>query len=124
MEAIEINLYNSLKKYYNHLFNTGYSGSGDLEKLLVYIFITEIFEYSLVPYINDEDYNIIGKALSCLYGSTCSISYPNTTCSSYFLEDILNPLKNELRLVENSIGNLYSRDDEARNPRSVENNTF
>lgn len=87
MGVSKIDLYEALKRYYNHLFNTGYSKPNDLEKLLIYIFIEELYEYPMSSYIKEEDYNIIGNALNCLYGSTCALSYPETKCSSYFLNN-------------------------------------
>lgn len=120
MEAIAINLYNSLKKYYNHLFNTGYAVPSDTEKLLVYTFIEEIFEYSLVPYIEEEDYLTIGNALNCLYGSTCVLPHPEIKCSNYFLPEEIGTPVVEFRRSED--GTL--RDSEDGVPRITEEDTF
>lgn len=120
MDIVTTNLYDSLKKYYNHLFNTGYSTSSDLEKLLVYTFIEEIFEYSLVPYIDEKDYTILNEALNCLYGTSCILPYPRVICSGYFLSDVLNPLQIDTRRTEEG----DFRVDEDSNPRITEEKAF
>lgn len=69
-------LFKSLKAYYNTLFNTGYKKYSDVNKLLVFNFITELLTEDMRVYITEHDYRIIQNALNCLYGSSCLISYP------------------------------------------------
>lgn len=76
MELVK-KLFKSLKTYYNTLFNTGYKKYSDVNKLLVFNFITELLTGDMRVYITEPDYRIIQNALNCLYGSSCLISYPN-----------------------------------------------
>ena len=69
-------LFNSLSKYFNHLQNTGYFSQKNVNKLLAFSLIEE-FLHDCQGYLDSGDYLDINKALSCLYGSTCLIPYPN-----------------------------------------------
>lgn len=86
MEAVSTNLYQSLKRYYNHLFNSGYSPKSNSEKLLILLFISELIDTQKTPSIYDtlilsrEELTILERALHCLYGSSCEIKYPDIDC--------------------------------------------
>ena len=69
-------LFKSLKTYYNTLFNTGYKKYSDVDKLLVYNYLIEILTGDMRIYVDEYDYRIIQRALNCIYGSSCLISYP------------------------------------------------
>ena len=101
------NLYKSLKTYYNTLFNTGYRKYPEVYKLLVYDFITELLTGDLRMYITESDYRKIMKALSCLYGSSCLISYPsyltdNSMFGNTFSDSVvrITEMNNNIRLTE------------------------
>ena len=70
-------LYNALSKYFTVLSNTGYMNKTDTLKLYVYVTIVRLFYTVFREYITEQDYEIIDKALYCLYGSNCLISYPD-----------------------------------------------
>lgn len=66
-----------LSRYYNTLSNTGYKSYKEVNKLILLIFIEELLQDNILSlYISDKDYNIINSALSCLYGTSCLIPYP------------------------------------------------
>lgn len=71
------NVYNSLHKYFTSLSNTGYVKNKEVNKLLVYISIQELLDNDFRGLVSAEDYELINKALYCLYGSTCLIPYPD-----------------------------------------------
>lgn len=70
-------VYNSLTSYFTSLNNIGYRKQSDVNKLLVFITIQEVLDNDFRGLVSEEDYDIINKALYCLYGSTCLIPYPD-----------------------------------------------
>ena len=74
--VVEDSLFNSLYRYFSTLEVTGYKGQKDVDKLLVLSFLYHLFDPDTVDFITEEDYQLIDKALYCLYGSTCLIPYP------------------------------------------------
>lgn len=70
-------VYNSLTSYFTSLKNIGYRKQSDVNKLLVFITIQEVLDNDFRGLVSEEDYDIINKALYCLYGSTCLIPYPD-----------------------------------------------
>ena len=62
--------------YFNALSNFGYKNQDEVNKLLAYIFISDLINGPMRVYIKEPDLKIISKALNCLYGSTCLIPYP------------------------------------------------
>lgn len=69
--------YNILLNYFKHLSNTGYYKQTELNKMLLYITILDLLMNDFRGLVNSEDYNIINKALYCLYGSSCLIPFPD-----------------------------------------------
>lgn len=70
-------VYNSLTSYFTSLKNIGYRKQSDVNRLLVFIAIQELLDNDFRGLVSEEDYDIINKALYCLYGSTCLIPYPD-----------------------------------------------
>lgn len=66
----------SLEKYFNSLSKLGYIGYKEVDKLIVLIFIYELLDSECKSFITEDEYTTISKALYCLYGSTCLLSYP------------------------------------------------
>lgn len=66
----------SFSSYFNALTQFGYKKQSDVNRLLAYDFIGEILTGEMRFFITEEDYKIIEQALSCLYGSSCLIPYP------------------------------------------------
>lgn len=85
-------LYESLRRYFTGLENTGYRKQRDVDRLLILIMIIELLCGELFCFIDEDDKKVIDKALSCLYGSNCLIPYPNKYSKSvnYFID---NPCK-------------------------------
>lgn len=65
--------FNSLTHYFNVLENTGYVKDQEVFNLLLLSFYDDFLSEYI---ITEDDYNEIMKALNCIYGESCSISYP------------------------------------------------
>jgi hypothetical protein len=74
---------NSVGVYFNALTQFGYKKQDDVNRLLVYSFIEEFLTGEMRYYITEEDYKLIERALSCLYGSSCLIPYPQYINNDY-----------------------------------------
>lgn len=76
-------LKDSLSRYFNSLSNSGYINHEEVDKLLILTFIQELLDSDCREFITADEYLNIHKALYCLCGQTCLISYPeyksNTT---------------------------------------------
>lgn len=73
MNAVNNYLLNSLISYFNALSKLGYLSYNKVNKLIAALFITEILEWAV---ITEEDYRDIENALTCLFGSSCLLPYP------------------------------------------------
>ena len=69
-------VYDALNRYFNILSHTGYKSYDNVYSLITFIFMNEFIEGPFTYYITEEDYDIISKAMYCLYG-TCLIPYPS-----------------------------------------------
>lgn len=67
----------AINRYFHTLSNLGYKKDIDVYRLIVYIFIEELLYGSWSYFITERDYNIIDRALYCLYGTSCTIPYPD-----------------------------------------------
>lgn len=70
-------LYNSLTHYFTALSKLGYYKYSDVKKLLVLLFYREFVFNDYRGLISRSDYQLIERALDCLYGTTCLIPYPD-----------------------------------------------
>lgn len=69
--------------YFNALTQFGYKNPQDVNRLLIYNFIGELLTGDMRYFITEEDYKTIERALSCLYGSSCLIPYPQYANNDY-----------------------------------------
>lgn len=70
-------IYESLCSYYHTLELKGYVPYGNMEKLLILIFLHDFVFHDYRGLLSKEDYRTIEQALDCLYGTTCLIPYPD-----------------------------------------------
>ena len=70
-------IYNALTSYYNALEKLGYMSNSQAQKLLLLIFYRDFVFNDYRGLISKEDYQLIERALNCLYGTTCLIPYPD-----------------------------------------------
>lgn len=82
--GITDDVYKSIETYFNALSHFGYKKQSDVDKLIIYSFIEELLTGDLRGFISEEDYQYIGRALECLYGTSCLIPYPQ-----YINNDVL-----------------------------------
>lgn len=70
-------IYSYLTKYYDILSQTGHLGKAVSHRLLVLSFLKDYVMRDYRGILTEEDYRDIEKALECLYGSNCLMSYPD-----------------------------------------------
>lgn len=70
-------VYESLAKYYHALENTGYMSYPNVVKLLILAFYKDFVYHDYRAVLSKNDYRLIERALDCLYGTSCLISYPD-----------------------------------------------
>lgn len=70
-------IYNAITQYYTALSKLGYYKYGDVFSLLVLCFLRDFVYQDYRGILSKSDYNIIEKALNCLFGSNCLIPYPD-----------------------------------------------
>ena len=70
-------IYNALSQYFTVLKKTGYYKYADVMKLLVLIFYNEFVFSDFRGKLSKADYQLIERALNCLYGTSCLIPYPD-----------------------------------------------
>ena len=69
-------IFKAIESYFNAATKLGYVKDSDLDKLLVYIFIQEILEGDMSYFVDEKDFRLMEKALSCLFGTSCLLPYP------------------------------------------------
>ena len=70
-------LYDSLSSYYHALELHGYMSYSHAQKLLLLIFYRDFCFHDYRGLLSKEDYQLIERALDCLWGSSCLIPYPD-----------------------------------------------
>lgn len=98
----------SMGIYFNTLAQLGYKKQSDVDRLLVYGFFEELLTGEMRYFITEEDYRKIEQALSCLYGSSCLLPYPQYANDDYLFghvgsSGLINPRITEdsnIRLTE------------------------
>lgn len=70
-------VYNAITQYYTALSKLGYYKYGDVFSLLVLCFLNDFVYQDYRGTLSKSDYDIIEKALNCLFGSNCLIPYPD-----------------------------------------------
>ena len=69
-------IYNSLSHYFSALCKLGHYKQGDVNKLIVLIYLNTLLSENFRGHVNGDDYATIERALNCLYGTSCLIPYP------------------------------------------------
>ena len=113
--AVEIinDVFNSVGTYFNALTQFGYKKQGDVDKLLVYSFIEEMLTGEMRFFVTEAHYRLIEQALSCLYGSSCLIPYPQYANDDYLFGHIEGGGLISPRITEDS--NIrFTEDDRVR----------
>lgn len=95
-------LYAALSSYYNALSKKGYMAHHHALKLLVLIFYREFVYHDYEGRISEQDYRLIGRALNCLYGSTCLIPYPDYLKMGKLHLGKITEMANRLKVLENT----------------------
>ena len=70
-------IYNAITQYYSVLHKMGYYAYKDVYKMLVLCFYRDFVFNDYRGILSRKDYHEIEKALSCLFGSSCLIPYPD-----------------------------------------------
>lgn len=91
---------NVLNRYFHTLSVLGYKKDKDVYNLIVYLFLEELLCGSMSQFITEKDYNIIDKALYCLYGTSCMMPYPDYK-KTYL--DVVKSAPDEYRISEDGI---------------------
>lgn len=76
MEQVTNTSYEALTRYFHTLSVLGYKNYDEVTKMVVLLYIEEIFSTVLGNFVTDKDYRTISNVLHCLYGDTCLIPYP------------------------------------------------
>lgn len=69
-------VFKSISIYFNTLSQLGYKKQSDVDKLIIYAFIEEMLTGEMRIFVTEDDYRVIEQALTCLYGSSCLLPYP------------------------------------------------
>lgn len=92
----------SLSKYYSVLEKTGHVKYLDSQKLLVLSFLWSMVYSDFNAYLTKEDYHTIERALDCLYGTTCLITYPDYLKMGKLYLGRMTELAQRVKTVENN----------------------
>lgn len=95
-------VYNALCHYFTALSKLGYYKQGDVDKLLVLIYINTLLSDDYRGHISDEDYAAIERALNCLYGTSCLIPYPEFKKMGNLKLGDLTELAQRVKNIENT----------------------
>lgn len=112
-------LYNALTKYYHALELKGYMANSHAVKLLILIFFRDFVFHDYRGLITKEDYRLIEKALDCIYGSTCLISYPDyLKMGKLYLGEMTEMAQRVKTLEDTPVLKLLNPEDAESNPNS------
>lgn len=70
-------VHKALDSYFHALELKGYMPWHSVKRLLILVFLRDFVYNDYRATLTLEDYRAIEKALNCLYGTTCLISYPD-----------------------------------------------
>ena len=73
METLNTVLYNSLKRYYDLLYNVGYVQKKDMIALLIMSYIHDLVTTDYSIFFTDEDKQVFQTTLNCLKNNSCVI---------------------------------------------------
>lgn len=101
MDAITKISFEAIKRYFHTLSIFGYKSYGDVNRMLLLLYIEEILTGEMAFYVSEDDLRIISGALNCLYGSDCLIDYPCSPTDDNIMHIISNDLN--IRITEDYI---------------------
>lgn len=78
--------YKSITNYFNALATSGYKSYKETYKLILLLFIEELFDSSMGLYLTEDDYRTITNVLDCIYGSSCIIPIPEHTANTSLVQ--------------------------------------
>lgn len=99
----------SINRYYNILSHTGYLEDSQVNKLLLLVFITELFQDDFSWFMSDDDYSRLMGIIDCISKSTCIVPYTKSAIHikpvKNYLEDIPSRVSetNIIRLTESDL---------------------
>lgn len=99
---------NAVNKYFHTITNLGYKKDKDVNNLIGYIFLEELLCGDMSQFITEKDYNTIDKALYCLYGTSCTIPYPDYKKSP---TESIQTIPVEYRITEDGILRITEMDN-------------
>lgn len=100
---MEDNVFDALCKYFKSLSLYGYKSYRDVQSLLVLIAIEEIMDGYFSNFVTEEDYKVLNNTLSCLYGTSCIIPYPEFKLKENSLSTFNN---NPVRVSEDDLARI------------------
>ena len=71
----------ALDRYFNALSKIGYINYKEVDKLLILIFVYDMFYSRYRYFLTEDDYRVVNNALYCLYGSSCIVPFNDVTCN-------------------------------------------
>ena len=95
-------IYNAITQYYTAISKLGYYKYGDVFSLLVLCFLRDFVYQDYRGILSRSDYNVIEKALSCLFGSNCLIPYPDYLKMGKLHIGEMTELANRVRTLEDT----------------------
>lgn len=106
-------IYNALSQYFAVLKKTGYYKYADVMKLLVLIFYNEFVFSDYRGKLSKADYQLIERALNCLYGTSCLIPYPEyKKMGNLKLGDLTELAQRVKTLEDTEVIKVYYGDDD------------
>ena len=93
-------VYNALDNYFHALELKGYQKWEDVEKLLILLFYKDFVYNDYRGLISKEDYQVIEKALDCLYGTSCLIPYPECMITNKLYIGSTSELAQRIKTLE------------------------
>ena len=77
VDVMDSIIYNALSGYYHALEQKGYMSFSHAQKILLLIFYRDFCFNDYRGILSRDDYDLIERALDCLWGSSCLIPYPD-----------------------------------------------
>lgn len=112
-------IYNGLGRYFHALELKGYMSFKDMEKLLILIFFRDFVFHDYRATLTLEDYHVIERALDCLYGITCLISYPDYLKMGKLHLGEMTEMAQRVKTIENTpVLKLIHNLEDVNNPNS------
>lgn len=95
-------IFSFIMDYYKLLQKRGYSSNADVSKLLVLCFYWNFVTNDYRGLISREDYHYIERALNCLFGTSCLISYVDYLKMGKLHLGAITEVAQRMRNIENT----------------------